>query len=312
MKINVLILGANRFDDLERFVMSMIEQNRLPDALIIGLTANEEETKNFVQNKIGIIFPVFYVSYEPSSGPMLAMQAALKIMLCDIVAITHEDAAPRSDWLLKIENAFKDNQNLAGVGGTDMAIRNAINYMTNYIKVGRVTWCGKIIANHHFLTLGRQYVDFLPTVNCAYRYDLLLKNGFDLHLRWQQVTAWYWELALGLRLKKLGLKLLFDPEIIVDHFPGKLFSEKKDGYWFSAEQKRAHNQTYVIMSFLPRLKGLLYLVRSFFIGSKDSFGLVQAFRYLPNEGAHVFTKMLDSFKGHYEGVKSWHATMKHL
>jgi glycosyltransferase involved in cell wall biosynthesis len=49
-----------------------------------------------------------------------ALNAGLRQIDGDVVAIADDDAAPHRDWLARIELAFDQDPRIAGVGGRDM------------------------------------------------------------------------------------------------------------------------------------------------------------------------------------------------
>ncbi|MBU2760783.1 glycosyltransferase [Acidithiobacillus sulfurivorans] len=304
MKINVLINGGNRPRDMERLLKTLMAQNRMLDALFILIHPRDTETADLLKNIVGIAIPYTLICKD-QSGPIVAMLKALDLMPCDVVAFTHDDAAPRPDWLGRIEKVFACMPEIVGVGGRDLPASSKFENTPYCDVVGRVTWYGKIIANQHLPCSGARKVDFLSGVNAAYRHDILMATGLNQRLQWQQDTVWYWELALGLALKKQGLKQWYDPDMVVEHFPGKLFSDQKDGYWSAATRKRAQNETYLLLKYLSMFGRFACMMYVLMVGSRDSYGLLQLMRYWPREGSLAFRKFLDALRGRYKGMQIW-------
>ncbi|MBU2838970.1 glycosyltransferase family 2 protein [Acidithiobacillus thiooxidans] len=304
MRINVLINGGNRPRDMERMLSALMAQTRKLDALFILIHPRETETADLLKNILGSAIP-YTLIYKDQSGPIAAMLKTLHLMSCDVVAFTHDDAAPRPDWLARIESLFACMPEMAGVGGRDLPVSSNFENTPYCDVMGRVTWYGKIYANHHLPCSSARKVDFLSGVNAAYRHDILMATGLNQRLQWQQDTVWFWELALGMALKKQGFKQWYDPDMVVEHFPGKLFSDQKDGYWSASTRKRAQKETYILLKYLSVFGRFACMVYILMVGSRDSYGLLQVMRYLPREWSLTFRKILDALRGRYNGMQTW-------
>ncbi|WP_215842242.1 glycosyltransferase [Acidithiobacillus montserratensis] len=304
MKINVLINGGNRPKDLERLLQSLMAQIRRPDSLCILIHPRDTESGKLIETLVGSAISWTLV-YKDHSGPMAAMQKALQMMTCDVVAFTHDDAAPRVDWLEKVASTLISKPECAGVGGRDLPVSAFSQNLPPVQIVGKVTWYGKIITQYHLPCIGGRNVDFLSGVNMAYRHDILRTTGLNQCLQWQQDTCWHWELALGMALKEQGWKQWYDPEMVVEHYPGKLFSEQKDSYWSAAARKRAFNETYILMKYLSIFGRFFCMFYALLIGSRDSYGFVQCFRHWPQEGNLALRKWMDTMRGRYAGMATW-------
>ncbi len=304
MKIHVLINGGNRPRDMERLLTALMVQTRKLDALFILIYPRDTESADLLKNIVGSVIP-YTLIYKDESGPIAAMLKTLHLMTCDIVAFTHDDAAPRPDWLERIESFFAWMPEFVAVGGRDLPVSSNFENATYSKVVGKVTWYGKIIANYHLPCSGARKVDFLSGVNMAYRHDIVMDTGLDQRLQWQQDTVWHWELALGMALKKQGLKQWYDPDMVVEHFPGKLFSAQKDGYWSAATRKRAQNETYLLLKYLSMFGRFACMVYSLMVGSRESYGLLQLLRFWPKEGNLASRKFQDALRGRYNGIQTW-------
>jgi hypothetical protein len=99
---------------MERMLSALMAQTRKLDALFILIHPRETETADLLKNILGSAIP-YTLIYKDQSGPIAAMLKTLHLMSCDVVAFTHDDAAPRPDWLARIERAgSKTNCNTCG------------------------------------------------------------------------------------------------------------------------------------------------------------------------------------------------------
>lgn len=94
-------------------------------------------------------------------GQVAALNAGLDAAQAEIIAITDDDAAPRPQWLSRIENHFLSDDRIGGVGGRDWKYIGDRIVKDNREVVGRVQWYGRTIGNHN-LGMGQpREVEFL-------------------------------------------------------------------------------------------------------------------------------------------------------
>ena len=159
-------------------------------------------------------FPSVVGVEVPAGANLVAsMNAGLARTSGEFVALTDDDAEPRPDWLARLLPYF-DDPGVGGVGGRDDQAANP----GEAADVGRVQWFGRVIGNHHLGVGPPRDVDVLKGVNCCFRGNLLRSVGFDRRLRGRGNVS-HWELALCLRLRRDGWRLVYDPAIRVDHHP---------------------------------------------------------------------------------------------
>jgi hypothetical protein len=160
------------------------------------------------------------------------------------------------------------NPSVGGVGGRDVIAGNQDSLTAD---VGRISRWGTLYGNHHRGLGGVREVAVLKGVNGGYR-----KEALQLPLNLQGIGAPpHWELAVGFRLREQGWKLLYDPSLVVDHYPGAVM----DGVHRDVESSQAirdavWNETFVIGSFDRRLLCKRVLMQ-LFIGTGTAPGLVR-------------------------------------
>jgi GT2 family glycosyltransferase len=208
------------------------------------------------------------VSVE-QGGQMAAMAAGLAASRAPLVAFTDDDAVPRTDWLERLIKPFS-NPEIGGVGGRDVVEAEDPD-STQCLKeiVGIVTPWGRLIGNHHVGVGPARYVDVLKGVNCMYRRTAIAMPS-NLRGSGAQVHN---EVAIGLRAKSNGWKLLYDPEIIVDHYPGERFDvDARSRRAKAATFDVAYNLTLSIGSqgFVPAVRRVIY---GLLIGDRSLPGL---------------------------------------
>ena len=102
------------------------------------------------------------------SGTVAALCAGLSHVSGNVVAVTDDDAVPRYDWLERLTAAF-DEESVGAVGGRDVVHHGGEIADGRAAVVGRMTWYGRLIGNHHLGTGVAREVDFLKGCNYAFR-----------------------------------------------------------------------------------------------------------------------------------------------
>jgi len=161
--------------------------------------------------------PMFTVEVNVP-GQVHALNAGLAQCAGDVVAITDDDAAPRRDWLARIEAHFLADPKLGGVGGRDWVHHNGMLEPGERAVVGRVLWYGRVVGNHHLGIGGAREVDILKGANCAFRMAAIGPIGFDTRLLGKGAQL-HNDMVASLSVKRAGWKLIYDPAVAVDHYP---------------------------------------------------------------------------------------------
>ena len=134
--------------------------------------------------------------------------------------------------------------------------------------VGRMTWYGRSIGHHHLGTGGAREVDFLKGCNYAFRKEqfkiptgLLGSGAQTCH-----------DMASCFEVRRSGGRVLYDPRIVVDHYPGERHDE--DGRFTPTRRARLNgtfNEAFSVFS-LARDRRLPYLLYHIAIGDAASPG----------------------------------------
>lgn len=283
--ISVLIPTYYRPDSLTRCLAALASQSRPADQVVI-VHRNGDDATASVLAEWSLRLPIDEVSIAEHGGVVAAMNAGLARCRGDVVAITDDDAAPRTEWLEMLEAYFAD-VSIGGVGGRDNIWQLGKPTPPTRAVVGKVQWFGRVIGNHHLGMGAERDVDVLKGVNCAYRREALEPIGFDSRLRGPGAQM-YWELSLGLAVRRNGWRLVYDPTVLVDHFPARRADADRVGYETTSEHDitdAAYNQTLLLLEHLAPLQRLVYLLWVSLIGTNDSPGIVHAARLILAYGA---------------------------
>ena len=310
LRITVVVPTFRRVRELERCVIALREQTRIADQIILVRREDDEDTAEFLGK---LQAPAVVVAIVPRPGVIAAMNSAYAIATGDIVAMTDDDAAPRYDWLAKIESAFSQDQRLGCIGGKDWQYKGEPLALDdgNEQRAGEMQWWGRVIGDHHHATEGpTREVSVVKGVNCAFRVEALRQvNGFDTRLRGTGAQV-HWELGICLALKSCGWKVVFDPALGVDHFPSLRFDEdQRNQFNALAQRNMVFNETLILCEYFNLLRRMIFVVWALFIGTRGSPGLLQVPRLLAQGETNVMHRWLATLGGRWDG---WRASGKHV
>jgi cellulose synthase/poly-beta-1,6-N-acetylglucosamine synthase-like glycosyltransferase len=272
-RMTVIVPTYRRTYDLGRCLDALAKQTRPPDRVIVVCQDVDAETKAFLaarQESSEFAFDIVYV-FVP--GQVAALNAALEQVHEGIVCFTDDDAAPRPDWLARIEAHYRSAPDVGGVGGRDF-VDGELNVKERK-RVGVLEWFGRPIGNPHCGTGPARPVDVLKGSNMSYRVAALDGVAFDSRLRGAGAQR-HNDLAISLAVRKRGWKIVYDPLVAVDHYPG----HRVDGIDRSEQSLRviresAYNEALAILGYLPQPLRLFYLLWSILVGTRLLPGFVQ-------------------------------------
>jgi glycosyltransferase involved in cell wall biosynthesis len=203
-------------------------------------------------------------------GVVAALAAGLKRASGDVVAFTDDDAEPRPDWLERIAAHFAADSEIGAVGGRDLLPGFDEHVDGDGPDVGRVRWWGRTVGNHHLG--GRvQLVHYLKGVNMACRRAPLLSIDTALRGKGAQVA---WDMDSSLAFTRAAWRVVYDPTIVVDHFPAERFDEDRRGRPTpGAIRDAAHNEMYVLLKRLAFWQKPIALVYGLAVGNRGAPGL---------------------------------------
>jgi cellulose synthase/poly-beta-1,6-N-acetylglucosamine synthase-like glycosyltransferase len=304
MNITVIVPTYRRPKDLARCLEGLKQQACPADEVIVTVRDTDDETWTFLEKFDSGLLPLRTVTVKVT-GVIAAMNSGLDVSTGDIVAFIDDDAAPHTDWLIRIEAHFLADDSLGGVGGRDIMYEG--NQLVEGEKeiVGKIQWFGRMIGNHHFGTGKAREVDILKGVNMSFRQTAIANLRFDERMLGRGAQV-HFEVGFCGLLKKAGWKLIYDPEVLVDHYRAPRFDEDQRGQfneiaWFN----EVHNGTLALLEYLPPVRRIVFIIWSVLIGTRKSFGLVQWLRFFPKEGKLASKKWIVSMQGLWQGWLTW-------
>lgn len=301
--ISIILPTYKRIKSLDRAIQALISQNFQDFELIIVCFINEKKKVHNLIKKYN--FKIFLVIETNKKSQIAALNKGLEFTKGEIVCFIDDDVVPFKDWLQKINDFFKDstNKNIGGIGGRDILYDNNKNINIIAKKVGKITYFGKIIGNHHCIAK-TQYVDTLKGANMCFRKEAI--QGLTFNKNFIGGGAEYRnDTDFCLQVKKRGWKLLYIDTLSVKHYHEKRHEDNIRGVFNKkAVYNAAFNETVMLKKYLSSFRFLLYIIRSFLIGDKFLSGLVYFLYLLPKERKNSFLRLFYSIKGRVRGLFS--------
>jgi glycosyltransferase involved in cell wall biosynthesis len=306
--ISVLIPTYRRVPDLDRCLAAIAAQTRPADEVIVVARDSDAQTQEYLRTRQAVK-PGLRVVTVTVQGVIAAMNAGLEAAGGDLIALTDDDAAPRPDWLARIETHFVADSGVGGVGGRDWVSHgNELNDGPPATNAGQMSWYGRVTAGHHLAAGPPREVCVLKGVNCAYRAVPLREIAFDKRMAGSGAQV-HWELALGLALQRAGWKLLLDPAIAVDHYPAARFDEDQRRTFSSlAVRNSVANETLVVFEHLRGWARLAFLLWIAMVGTSSAPGLLQVPRVIFLRRPHPLRLWWATLQGRVAGLRTFFKT----
>jgi len=304
MNSTVIVPTYRRPQDLTRCLQSLAHQLSPPAEVVVVVRDDDADTWTLLDQLKSLPLPLKTVTVAVP-GVIAAMNAGVAAATGDFIAFTDDDAAPHPEWLQRIEAHFLADDRIGGVGGRDAIQRSEPWFEGERATVGLLQWHGRLIGEHHRGTGAAREVDVLKGVNMSFRRSVFRDLCFDLRLRGTGAQV-HFEVAFCLTLKRQGWKLIYDPEIVVDHYIAQRFDEdQRESFNGIAFANAVHNETLALLEHLSTTRQIAFWLWAVAIGTTQAFGLVQWIRYLPSEGALATERWLASMQGRWQGWQTW-------
>lgn len=294
VSVSIVVPSYRRPEALGRCLLALAEQLYSNDEVIVVRRRDDGATADaFRQLRAEAVKEV----EVRTPGQVAAMLAGIRRASGDVIALTDDDAVPRADWLSQLRACFEDPA-VGGVGGRDVVHASTSNQEVLRQDVGRITSWGKQIGNHHLGIGPARRVMLLKGANMAFRRAALaIPEG----LRGQGAQV-HQEVSMCLWARKQGWKLVYDPAIIVDHYPAERFDvDRRERPEAKAVSDAAYNYTFSLLSFEPQLfwRRALY---GLLVGDRAIPGFARATAAFGKRDADVIRRLPPSLRGQAEAL----------
>jgi GT2 family glycosyltransferase len=273
--VSVLLCTYQRPSSLARCLAGLAAQARPPGEVLVVVRPEDLATRAVVAR--GWDLPVREVVVE-RPGLVAARNAGLAVATGDIAAFTDDDAVPRPDWLARLVAVYED-PTVGAVGGRDVIYAGGVpTPVPLRAQVGVLTWYGRFVSMHPRGTGPARDVDFLKGVNMSIRRTRSPALRFDERLRGRGAQA-YEDAALCLAVRRAGLRVVYDPTIVVDHYEAdRGENDARAPRDVRARRDRHHNQTYLVARYYPLHRVVVHVLYAVIVGMADAPGLLLSVR----------------------------------
>lgn len=283
--IDLIIPSYSRPESLARALRSATQQE-LPFNEIMVVARSGDTATIAVAHDAGV-----RVVTVDEAGVLAAMSEGVRHSRADVVAFTDDDAEVGPQHSAQILRHFADAHDLGGVGGRDVLMDGGRDRPTTLTtNVGRLTWWGRAVGNHHRGMGAPQDVVSLKGVNAAYRRELL---ALPVDLRGSGAQA-HFEIAVGTRLRAQGYRLLYDPSLQVRHHPA---TRHGDDQRARPHHRAIYDSAFNLERAIPRshmTRRLLYVLA---VGDANAPGVLRSLVALLRGERDVIIRLLPSWRG---------------
>jgi Glycosyltransferase like family 2 len=254
-----------------RCLESLAGQRRAPDEVVVVVREGDEATRAAVRSAGGSLTPRTATISEP--GVVAALTVGLDALDTDVVVITDDDVVASPEWLSRLERHYLIDTSVGAVGGRDHVHELGRALDGAEPDVGLVRWYGRVIGNHHLGAGPARAVDLLKGANMSFRATALDGIRPDPRLLGEGAQA-HFELGLCLPLIREGWTVIYDPTIVVEHYPAPRFDEDaRRAPSLDAQRHAAHNELYLLLRWLPAWRKPLAFAYALLVGSRRGPGL---------------------------------------
>jgi len=302
MRASVLIPTYRRPDDLRRCLAGLGAGTRRPDEILVVHRPDDHASAAVVAE-----FDMLPVRALPIDRPgqVAAINRGLGYATGDFIALIDDDAIPYPDWLERIERWYAQHPRVGGVGGRDVVHQGPPPPPPSEGRVGLISWYGRMIGNHHIGLGDPRPVHVLKGANMSFRREAVQDLRADVRLEGAGAQV-HNEVGVCAAIRRRGWTLIYDPLVLVDHYPAMRHDEDaRTGFSAVAQRNTAHNEQLAVLDALPGWGRMPFLVWSFAIGTAQVPGLVQLPRLLARRDPVAVPRMLASWRGRLAGLATW-------
>lgn len=277
MKTSVIVPTYKRPDDLQRCLDALSRQTCPADEVVVITRFDDRDSLRLLGRWLGAgALGGLRVKFVGEPGVVAAYNRGLAAAENDIVLITDDDAAPHPDWIAKIRDYYLQDPKVGGVGGRDVVHERGTLLTGEKARVGEISWCGRLIGNHHIGVGGPRPVAVLKGVNMSWRRAAIEGLWFDTRLLGSGAQV-HCELGFSLAVHRRGWKLVYDPAICVEHYPAqRADADQRFTFNETAFFNSSFNLRLIMCEYLPPLRRAVFMAYATLIGTRADPGVVRA------------------------------------
>jgi cellulose synthase/poly-beta-1,6-N-acetylglucosamine synthase-like glycosyltransferase len=265
--VSVVVPSYRRVHSVRACLRALAAQTVPALEILVVLRADDHESRWALEQAE----PPVRVLTVDRPGQVAALNCGCDAARGAFIAITDDDAVPRPDWIQAIVARFATDPRIGAVGGRDIVhhVDGIVNGDT--ATVGRVRWWGRRIGNHH-LRSHLQDVDFLKGADMAFR--AAARQPFDQHLEGNGAQVCN-DLEATWSVRRRGWRVVYDPAVVVDHYPAQRHDEDGRGdQTLRAQRDQEHNEVFALLRHASWWHRPILLGYRLLVGTRDAPGLI--------------------------------------
>lgn len=305
MTATVIVPSYQRPDSLLACLDALLKGSRLPDQVVVALRESDRASREALEawrQEAGPNAERVELARVPEPGQVAATNAGLAAARGEIVCFTDDDCRPTATWLERLLAHYED-PGVVGAGGRDIVHHLGRISAVPQPLVGRITWYGRTIGNHHQPAFDDpREVEHLKGANMSFRRAAL--SGFDPNIMGAHLT----DTDASLTARRNGGRLIYDPLATVHHYP----AARQSGYDRASASLQevfadAHDWAYVMLKHLSPARRAAFLVFSLLVGQDRRFGVLRMMLALPRGPRTALRRWWASLRGIIAGLRSHRA-----
>jgi GT2 family glycosyltransferase len=301
--ISVVIPSFRRPESLRRCLDALVAGTSAPDEIVVAARPWDPATRNALrtwqqEHPDG---PPCRCALVRQSGQPAALNAGLAWATGEVIGFIDDDVLVEAHWVERLRRAYED-PDIGGVGGRDIVYTSGRHQPDcGGGVVGRISWFGRLIGNHHCDDSRRQMVRHLKGANMSFR---------RRYLTWCDVRhiahAPRNDADLSLEAVRRGARLLYDPEIIVHHHVAPRAEPRgRDVRALRLIHAVAHDQAYMIAKHFPPMRRAVYVLYVSLIGFDPVYGVAQCLWQLARGDRQAPSKLRAAVVGTSRGLATF-------
>jgi glycosyltransferase involved in cell wall biosynthesis len=315
VKLSVIVPTWRRTADLARCIAALDAQQRRVDEVVVIVRTEDTDAIAWLDAQRAMRkdgahgIETLRVEYMTQPGVVAAYSRGIDASTGDIVCFTDDDAAPHADWSARIEAAFANDHALGGIGGRDIVHERNTILTGQQETVGLVRWYGRAIGNHHIGCGAPREVQVLKGVNMAFRREAIGTLRFDKRLRGSGAQV-HCEMAFCLDIVRRGWALVYDPDLLVEHYPA-VRSDEDQRYRFNstAFYNASYNLRLIMCENLSSIGRWAFVAYVTLIGNRADPGLARALT-LAARGESISLALRKWWVGLRAMHRAWHEAIR--
>ena len=309
LTFSVIIPSYRRPGSLLRCLQGLQQGSCLPDQVVVVLRDEDRASQDSLKRWRGVndLGRRVKLALATKPGQIQALNQGLAAATGEVVCFTDDDCVPRTEWLASLSRFYSD-PSVGGVGGRDIVHRGDKQVAAQARVVGKLTWWGKVIGNHHCAATEQPVdADHLKGANMSFRRALLA--GFDENLAGG--SACLNDTEASLQVTGQGFRLVYDPRALVDHYPAERFGQSTrqldDPYLVYSD---SHNWVYCMLKHLSPVRRIAFLVYALLVGTGNRHGLLKYLARVPYGPVAATRQLVASTTGKMQGIRTYRKTRR--